>query len=438
MKIMWLVNFIPPAMGKKLGLPVIAKEGWVTGLMRSLMEMGKGNELAIVTSVPGYLKTGFLGKEDGVSLYGFHESVEPHVYLEENEKILSGFVTDYVPDIIHIFGTEFGHTRAMVEGLAKYGEDKLPGISSRVLIGFQGICAECAGHFLDGVPARVVRRHTFRDILKGDTLKLQKYKFVLRSVNEARALSTVMNITGRTPFDKAFSEKTAPFARYHHLNETLRPSFYESVWDEKNTEPHSIFLSQADYPIKGAHYMLEALPIIYEKYPDVSLYIGGNNITKHRTFKEKLKLSSYGKYLLELEKQVNRKTGGKVKITYLGMMDEEAMRERYLKSSLFVCPSTVENSPNSLGEAMLLGMPVIGARVGGIPGMLEDGKEGILYEAGNIGELVASVDKMWSDSALRSKMAIAARERALKTHDPESNFKRVMEIYETIRGESHE
>ena len=54
-------------------------------------------------------------------------------------------------------------------------------------------------------------------------------------------------------------------------------------------------------------------------------------------------------------------------IEFTGMLDEKAMCDRYLKSNLFVCCSAIENSPNSLGEAQLLGMPYVASFVGGVP-----------------------------------------------------------------------
>lgn len=51
------------------------------------------------------------------------------------------------------------------------------------------------------------------------------------------------------------------------------------------------------------------------------------------------------------------------------------MIEQYLKAHIFVCPSSVENSPNSLGEAQLLGVPCIGSIAGGIPSMLSMEKQ---------------------------------------------------------------
>ena len=109
--------------------------------------------------------------------------------------------------------------------------------------------------------------------------------------------------------------------------------------------------------------MLTALPAIREKYPDVKVYVAGPDLTRYCTLKQKLKISGYGKYLRRLIKD----NGIGERVIFLGRLNARQMRDQYLKCGLFVCPSSVENSPNSLGEAMLLGMPCVSADVGGGP-----------------------------------------------------------------------
>ena len=126
------------------------------------------------------------------------------------------------------------------------------------------------------------------------------------------------------------------------------------------------------------------------------------------------------------------------------------MKIRYLKGDVVVSPSIMENSPNSVGEAMILGVPVISSRVGGVHNLLEDGKEGILYEATNVQALSNAIIKVFDayefeDSsrmrpirvkeeeieAIRS-YTVHAREHALLTHNPDTNYYRLLEIYEDI------
>ena len=108
------------------------------------------------------------------------------------------------------------------------------------------------------------------------------------------------------------------------------------------------------------------------------------------------------------------------------------MKEAYLGSHVFVCPSALENSPNSLGEAMLLGLPCIAARTGGIPDMAEDGKSALFFEKGDIRGLAQSVIRVFEEDSLAQELSEAARERAFRNHDGNENYRRLMEIYREI------
>ena len=81
---------------------------------------------------------------------------------------------------------------------------------------------------------------------------------------------------------------------------------------------------------------------------------------------------------------------------------------------------------------MLLGTPVVCANVGGIPSMITDGLEGLLFEKGNSEGLAEAVIKLWDDEKLADKLGKNARIRAKRTHDGERNFNRLIEIYQAI------
>jgi len=195
---------------------------------------------------------------------------------------------------------------------------------------------------------------------------------------------------------------------------------------------------------------LLALPQIKEKYPDVKVYVAGNSIVK-TTWKEKMKASAYGKYIAK----IIRENGLEHNIEFLGRLNAEQMKEHYLKSNLFVCCSTIENSPNSLGEAMILGVPCVSADVGGIESIFEGGKDGILYRGyrstqnsfdgikdvnegegeeaqKNADRLAEAVLEMWSDEEKQKLYCENARAHAAKTHNREDNYRRLMQIYEEI------
>ncbi|MCQ2519444.1 MAG: glycosyltransferase family 4 protein [Lachnospiraceae bacterium] len=436
MRVLWITNFIPPVIASKLGFAGNNKEGWVAGLMNSLTnrhETGTEIELSVAAPVPEDLIEGYYDNFDGVDFYGFHEDPAGVEYNEELEKTLCEIAEKAHADVIHVFGTEYPHARALLEGIDKYSKSYDLSLN-RVLIGMQGVVGEITYHYFDGLPGEVTSHDTFRDMLKNDGLLAQRNKFVSRANNEMIALSLAKNVTGRTPFDKEYVSKWARSAVYYSMNETLRPEFYDGVWDSSKAKEHSIFLSQANYPIKGMHNVLKALPLILKKYPDTTVRVAGDSITKHKSLKDKIKISGYGKYLVKLEKDVYKECGFAPSIEYLGPLTAEQMKEEYLKASLFLCPSTNENSPNSLGEAMLLGVPCVASNVGGIPGMMTDRIEGLLFEALDAEAMFSCIDSVWSDISLRDRLCEAAKKRAEETHDADRNFNRLLEIYREISG----
>ena len=212
------------------------------------------------------------------------------------------------------------------------------------------------------------------------------------------------------------------------MNETMRQEFYEGRWKPEQTECHSIFLGQGDYPLKGMHFLLEAMGRLKENYPDLKLYVAGNSIISHETAKDRCRLSAYGKYLLVLIRLYELQD----RVIVLGRLSAEEMKAQFLRSSVFVCPSVMENSPNTIGEAMLLGVPVVASRTGGIPSMVEDGVTGLLFHNEDVEDLADSIDRIWSDQALAKELSAHERIRASHIHDGNKNYERLLEIYREI------
>lgn len=418
-RVLWVCNIMLPVIAKQLGLPFSNREGWLTGIFEQLLkETDKEIALGICFPVESLTEKYLVVK--GVPCYAFEENLShPECYEQNMEDRFAEIFADFKPDMIHVFGTEFPHALAAVKTFAK---------PEATLVGIQGLCGEIAKAYMANLPEKVRKQVSFRDFIRKDSLYRQQQKFVIRGKREKEVIEGAGHITGRTEFDKAGTKKINPGAVYHPMNETMRSSFYTGSWSYEQCEKHSIFMGQGDYPLKGFHFMLEAMPILLKKYPDAVLYIAGNSIINHSTWKEKMKLSAYGKYLLGLIRKFNLEK----KVIVLGKLTEEEMKQQFLKSGVFVCPSILENSPNTIGEAMLLGVPVVAAKVGGIPDMITDGRDGLLFEGGNVQALAEAIDLIFHESALRENIVKAAKDRAHKVHDGNANYQRLMEIYAEI------
>ncbi len=419
-----------PAYAKAHNLEYSFREGWLSGCLNRITEGKKGDtpiELGVCFPSDGDMHAA--GEViDGVTYYSFREDLaHPEKYDGAMENRFHVILDDFKPDILHVFGTEFPHTLAMIRAF---------GNPDRVLLGIQGVCTAIAREYMAQIPEEVQRSATFRDRLKEDSLLQQQEKFKNRAEYERESIMLCGNITGRTAFDREETARINPSARYFEMNETMRPCFYMGKWSEKAAVPHSIFLSQGDYPLKGFHFVLQAMPLLLEKYPDAQIFVAGNNIIgKGRSrYPYFLRASAYSKYIKGLISRYRLKK----KVTMVGMKDDAGMKEQYLKASVFVCPSIVENSPNSVGEAMLLGVPVVASRCGGIPSMINEHKDGLLFEKGDPQDLAKAILQMWDEPVIAAVYGDNASIHARQTHNPDTNYKRLIEIYETIARPSED
>ena len=247
---------------------------------------------------------------------------------------------------------------------------------------------------------------------------------------EREILSGCAHVAGRTRFDREGTLAINPDLTWHRLNETMRACFYEGRWDRKSCRSFEIFVSQGDYPLKGFHYLLLAMEEILREFPQAHIRVAGIRITGYDTLKEKLKISGYGNYLRKLMKE----KGLTEKVTVLGNLTDTQMKEAYLNSHVFVCPSSLENSPNSLGEAMLLGVPCVASLTGGIPDMAEDGRSALFFKKGNVHELAGCICRIFRNDGLAESLSGQARIRGRQNHDGDANYARMLEIYREILG----
>ena len=417
MKVLWLCNQMLPIIARQLGLSESNKEGWLNGIVSEFQKNETTYELKILFPYMQKIE----GTVGNIQYESFLEDVRtPEKEDDRTYSDLIQILTDDVPDIIHCFGTEYAHTMLLCKAAKEVG------CLQNVLVGIQGVMSACAERYTADLSQKIVNRRTLRDFLRKDSIKEQQDKFRKRAEFEAVTLSLAPNVTGRTDFDREVCLKANPSVRYYKMNETLRDCFYSE--ENSNPQEYSVFLSQGDYPLKGAHFALEALSIVREKYPFAKLYIAGNNITAHKTWKEKLKTGSYGKYLNELIQHYHLENN----VVFIGRCNAQQMKERYLQSEVFICTSSVENSPNSIGEAMILSVPVVTSDVGGIRSIIEPDNEALFYPWNKPDLLAEALCNVFEDREGTNARVKNAKKHAIKTHCRKDNFARLIEIYHSI------
>ena len=412
MKILWITNVALPDVSKDLDTQPSPFGGWLTGYLNEILK----KDIHLVSVFP-YGKN-VQGNFENITYYGFKAKSEKKELLEYFVNIID----KEKPDVIHIFGTEFLHSNLMVKASKKLS------MLQNTVVSIQGLVSLCAKHYFAFLPRRVINGFTLKEILKRNNIKNSALKFKKQGVSEVETLKEVKNVIGRTDWDEAAVKQINPNINYHFCNESLRDGFYNKEWSLENCEKHSVFVSQSSYPLKGFHLMLEGFKEIVKKYPDAKLYTTGKNPLTLKG-KDKLKQSFYSKYLGKLIKKYKLEDN----VEFLGFLSEEKMVERMLKSHVFVSPSSIENSPNSVGEAMILGVPTVSSDVGGVKNMLTHEQEGFIYPADEPYMLEYYVSKIFEDSDLAYKFSKNAKEHAEHTHNRSLNGKTLMEIYNKIQ-----
>jgi glycosyltransferase involved in cell wall biosynthesis len=130
-----------------------------------------------------------------------------------------------------------------------------------------------------------------------------------------------------------------------------------------------------------------------------------------------------------------------VRIRELGLTDtvvlhgstrrpEDALRH----CDVFVLPSLSEACSNVLLEAMATGLPVVTTRIGGNPGLIEDGRSGLLVAAGEPKPLAAAIAKVLGSRGLAAEPGAAARARALAEFGMGRMIERVESLYRRALG----
>jgi len=349
MRVLWITNIALPPICDDQGWHIPAAGGWMYSSLKGLYTSDNKLIMAAATVYPG---NDLIVKDiDDIRYYLLplkgKSSITYNQHLESLWQIVK---EDFQPDVVHIHGSEYPHGLAYVNACGASG----------VVVSIQGIISRIARYYAAGIDYTSVNKYlTFRDIVKRNNLLKEQKIFEKRGQDEIKLLKSVGHIIGRTDWDKTHTWAINPDAQYHYCGETLRDSFYNNKWSYDKCEPHTIFVSQASYPIKGLHKLLEAIPWVLTYYPDTKVYVAGDDPTARPWWR----ITGYGLYLKRLINKLNLQQH----IEFLGMLSEEEMCRAYLRTNIFVCPSAIENSPNSLGEAQMLGMPYLASFVGGIP-----------------------------------------------------------------------
>jgi glycosyltransferase involved in cell wall biosynthesis len=318
-------------------------------------------------------------------------------------------IDSFKPDLIHVHGTEnpFGLLRLKTD---------IP-----IVISLQGLLTPSSRAFFRGLNSRdIAKLFTGKFFVKGSG-EIHGYRRMCAMANRERQIMRINNaFIGRTDWDRAFQKALSPQADYYHCDEVIRPLFYEKTWESEKSNSFSIFSTSSSMIFKGTETLIEAIKLLRQMgYPHMTVRIAGVPDTGEVSTFYRRKARQYG-----VEDS----------ITWLGRINAEQLLEELLRASLFVYPSHIDNSPNSLVEAMLVGAPCIATFVGGIPSIIKNETEGWLVPDSDAFSLAEKIDVAFKNPELSVQMGRNARIRSMARNNPASIAEKMAQIYRKIAG----
>ena len=185
----------------------------------------------------------------------------------------------------------------------------------------------------------------------------------------------------------------------------------DSHYSEKNYDAVNILYVGPLVMHKGIHILIDAFKQLNHK--NIKLHIVGA-----------------GGYAAQLK----RIAGIDSRITFHGFVPEEELVLLYKKAHITVVPSIwYETFGRIIIESFKYGTPVVGSNIGGIPEIIENGYNGLLFEPGNIGELKDTLESLIENPSELRRLSEGAFE-SVKKYDIAEHIVKLQEIYEQVRG----
>lgn len=345
---------------------------------------------------------------EGVTYYPIHiqrtsspknnyELLRPH-YLK--------VIEDFKPDIIHCFGTERWHYGLMAK------EVEVPFVIH--IMGFMNI--------YDPMDEIVLHKHDYIKYFNYHPLKylIHKREYKIKQENqelERDVMTANKYFMGRTEWDKNIVKYYSPVSTYYHCEEAIREEIYNSPikWSfHPRSKIRLITIGNAG-SLKGNEMMLRTAWLLKNQF--------------HFDFEW---LYTSNEYTLSFFENVVGIKHNNVNIRLIGRLNASEIAHQLADADFYIHPAIIDNSPNTVCEAQLIGTPIISTNAGGIPSLIEDGETGFLYPYSEPHALAFKIMNLAGQKKQLEQISENEKQVSLRRHHPENIAKQIKQIYSQI------
>ena len=309
------------------------------------------------------------------------------------------------PDLIHVFGMEWSWA-----SVASY--TNIP-----IVIHIMGsMIPYYNGLFPPGYSKWDFYLDCFPNIKKMfDYWASQKKNLSWRNL-ESNRWHIVKNYMGRTNWDRALMNTLQPSGNYYHVDEALRSAFLinKATWNIPTGHKISLVSIGCSTFLKGIDVMLKTANVLRSMNIDFEWSVAGAMHMNEKRIAEK-------KEKLKFEEN---------NIKILGYLNQKQLVELLRDSTIYVHAAYCENSPNSICEAQIIGVPIVSTNVGGISTLIRDC--GVLVPANDPWQLANAIVELWHDKERMEKMSKKGQLIASNRHNPDNIKKQLLDCYKNI------
>jgi len=301
-----------------------------------------------------------------------------------------------------------GWLRTGYQGCIRAVRKKLKELRPDIVHG-QGTERDCSiSAVLSGYPNVLTIHGNMGAIVKLLKLRLLSY-YGLMAQLERWTIPRADGVVCITRYTRAQVESLA--ARTWLLPNAVDESFF-SLKNRPITPPHLLCVAHIDER-KNQIRLMEALDPLAREMPLKLLFYG--------------KASPGAPYSMRFLEMVRQRPW-----CQHGFADRKTLKAALETAALLVLPSLEENCPMSVLEAMAAGVPVVGANVGGVPDLFEDGVSGLFCDPLDVNSMRAAIQKVLNNPALAAELGSQARQRALRQFHPKVIAREHLGIYRDV------
>ncbi len=329
------------------------------------------------------------------------------IYSKENKKKMIEALEEFRPDIVHVNNFQRQLSESIIDAI---NEKNIPIIFTAhdvqaicpaitMLDSNKEVCELCKnGKYFNCIKKKCIKNSSLKSVLGAMEGKYYRLKKVYN-----KKISCI--ITPSNFYKQKLVEDGIDKERIQTIYNFINLSEYDL---ENKDEAYGLYFGRLSKE-KGILNLIEAFSRIQGK----KLYIVGDGPEKKR-----------------IEKIISERKL-KENITVLGYLSQDEVK-KYIKNARFIVVPSIwyENCPYSVLETQAIGKPVIGADIGGIPELVKDKENGLIYNYNSINELESKMKLLFENKELAEQYGKNAKEYAQKMYNKENYYNKIIEIYE--------